>query len=579
MTEDVLEQDVSETSSEDEGSMSELRTLLLGPVETQLDEVHSRLFDPQRQVEEVSHVLPAAIAVRSRQDNELTDALAPTVAAALNRSVRKDPQPLADALFPVMGPAIRKAISTALSGMIQSFNQTLSHSMSIRGLRWRIEALRTGKSFAEVVMLHTLLYSVEQVFLIHKETGLLLKHVTAGTTAVQDADMVSGMLTAIQDFVHDSFNAQRSDQLEAMQVGEFTVWIEQGPQAVLAGVIRGNAPSDVRAIFAETLERIHLQYAAALKSFTGDASAFANTTPLLEECLHARYHDPHIGAVSGRRVTPFTVIVAVLLLALLIWGFFWIRSRQRWEAYLQQLRTEPGILLTDGARRDGKYYVSGLRDPLARDPKTILQESKINPQDVVSHWEPFTALSPEFVLARAKKLLAPPDTINLKLQDNALVADGFATHSWVVKAREAARWLPGLGQFHEDKLLDLEQIENPLLLFKLDTAEFVPGQEAKFESLAADIGRLQSLAEAMQKNVRLEISGHADSSGSETRNTTLTLERAQAVEQALQSKLPKFTNLTIEAVGTKEKLREELTEADRGTNRSVTFKVVTTDSQ
>src|SRR5262249_18315540 len=140
-------------------------------------------------------------------------------------------------------------------------------------------------------------------------------------------------------------------------------------------------------------------------------------------------------------------------------------------------------------------------------------------------------------------------------------------------------WLPGLGRFQEDKLLDLEQIENPLLLFKVDTAEFVPGQDATFESLAADIGRLQAYAEAMQKNLRLEIYGHADSSGSDTRNTTLCLERAKAVEKALLSKLPKWTNLTIQAVGTKEKIREELTEADRGTNRSVTFKVVATDSQ
>ena len=51
--------------------MAELRTLLLGPAEAQIAEVHARLTDPRRQLEEVSHVLPAAIAVRSRQDDEL----------------------------------------------------------------------------------------------------------------------------------------------------------------------------------------------------------------------------------------------------------------------------------------------------------------------------------------------------------------------------------------------------------------------------------------------------------------------------------------------------------------------------
>src|SRR5205809_1506179 len=124
-------------SPADEAGMDTLRSLLLGPTEKQLADVHARLTDPQRQLKEIAHLLPAAIAVRSRQDDELTDAMAPTVAAALDRSIRKDPQPLADALFPVMGPAIRKAISAALSGMIESFNQSLAYSLSIRGLRWR----------------------------------------------------------------------------------------------------------------------------------------------------------------------------------------------------------------------------------------------------------------------------------------------------------------------------------------------------------------------------------------------------------------------------------------------------------
>lgn len=564
-------------SPADEEGMTELRSLLLGPAEKQLADVHARLTDPQRQLKEVAHLLPAAIAVRSRQDDELTEAMAPTVAAALDRSIRKDPQPLADALFPVMGPAIRKSIAAALSGMIESFNQSLAYSLSVRGLRWRFEALRTGRSFAEVVMLHTLLYRVEQVFLIHKETGLLLHQISAGGAAVQDADMVSGMLTAIQDFVHDSFSAGRDDQLETLQVGELTVWIEQGPLAVLAGVIRGNAPSDLRTIFRETLERIHLQYGAALKEFSGDATPFASAAALLEECLQSRYHEAAQPARSTGLFTPFRIVAGVLLLIVLVWGFFWIRNQRRWDGYVARLRSAPGIVVTDAEKRGWKYHVGGLRDPLAVDPQLILRESGIDPRSVVDHWEPFTALSPEMVLARAKKMLAPPATVNLKVAENTLEVDGFASHQWVLQARQAVRWLPGLGQLREDNLLDLERIEDPLLMFKLDRAELVPGQEDKFNRLTADIGRLQAQAQAMQKTVRLEIVGHTDGSGTEARNDTLSAERAQTVAQALQARLPVWTNLTVEAGGTKERLRDELTEADRATNRSVTFRVIATD--
>lgn len=559
--------------------MSELRSLLLGPTEKQLADLHTRLTDPQRQLKEVAHLLPAAIAVRSRQDDELTDAMAPTVAKALDRSIRKDPQPLADALFPVMGPAIRKSIAAALSGMIESFNQSLNYSLSVRGLRWRIEALRTGRSFAEVVMLHTLLYRVEQVFLIHKETGLLLRQVSAGGAAVHDADMVSGMLTAIQDFVHDSFNSGRDDQLETLQVGELTVWIEQGPLAVLAGVIRGNAPSELRDTFRETLERIHLQYGAAMKEFSGDATPFAPASDLLEECLQSRYHEATKTVRSGAWFTPFRLVAAILLLIILVWGFFWFRNQRRWDGYVARLRSAPGIVVTDAEKRDWKYHVGGLRDPLAIDPAVVLRESGIDPRVVVEHWEPFTALSPEMVLARAKKMLSPPATVNLKVEENTLVVDGFASHQWVMQARQAARWLPGLGQLREDNLLDLERIEDPLLMFQLDRAELVPGQEDKFSRLTTDIGRLQAQAQAMQKTVRLEIVGHTDGSGSEARNNTLSAERAQTVARALQARLPVWTNLTVEAAGTKERLRDEVTEADRATNRSVTFRVIASDVQ
>jgi outer membrane protein OmpA-like peptidoglycan-associated protein len=572
---DILDGETSHVTSDD-GTMSELRSLLLGPAETQLAEVHERLLNPERQVEEVVRVLPDAIAVRSRQDEALKTALAPTVAAALEHSVRKDPQPLADAIFPVMGPAIRKAIAAALSGMVQSFNQTLSYSMSARGLAWRWEALRTGRPFSEVVLMHTLLFRVEQVFLIHKETGLLLRHVSAADTTVQDADMVSGMLTAIQDFVRDSFTTRKGEQLETLQVGELTVWIEQGPHAILAGVIRGNAPQKLREVFQQTLERIHLQYATPLQTFSGDAAAFAGAEMLLEDCLQSRFDAGHHGLSEGRKITPLRVIVGILLVGLAVWGFFWLRERRRWDNYVQRLRAEPGIVVTDTGKQDGKHFVSGLRDPLARDPAIMIQGTGLDSASVVERWQPFQALTPDFVLARAKKALQPPATVNLNLNDGLLEAEGFASHQWVLETRRVARLLPGVTQFREDKLFDLERIENPLLMFDVKQAQLRSDQQEKLNQLVAEIEHLRQLAG--EKKVRLEITGRTDGSGTEALNSTLSQSRAETVAAELRAKLAGWTNLTVATVGSKEKLREEVTENDRATNRSVTLTVIVTEA-
>ncbi|HKQ53258.1 MAG TPA: OmpA family protein, partial [Pyrinomonadaceae bacterium] len=551
--------------------MRELRSLLLGPAEQQIAEIHERLKDPRRQLEEVSRVLPAAVSARTRQDGELGEALGPTVTRAIERSVRRNPQPLVDAIFPVMGPAIRKAIAVALSGMIQSLNQTMAHSFSARGLKWRVEAWRTGKPFAEVVLLHTLLYRVEQVFLIHKETGLLLQHVVAGNAAVQDADMVSGMLTAIQDFVHDSFQSPEGEQLETLEVGDLTVWVEQGPLALLAGVIRGTAPQDLRLVFQSTLERIHLEFHDRLVNFSGDAGEFDAARPLLQDCLQSQVDDEK--KAHKRLPVPVIAVASLVVVALLVWAFFALRARERWNNYVERVRSEPGVVVTETGSRDGKFFIAGLRDPLARDPAAFMPEAGVAADDVASRWEPFQAMSPEFVLARANKLVAPPDTVSLRLNDDGVLeAEGFATRAWIEETRRAARFISGVNGLKDDRLLDVDRILKPSLLFVVDETTLVPGQEEKFQQLIADIERLQSLAVALQKNVRLEITGHADGSGTEERNEELRRGRAEMIVAELQKRLPPQSNLAIVAAGSKERLRDEITEDDRAANRCVTFK-------
>jgi outer membrane protein OmpA-like peptidoglycan-associated protein len=560
--------------------MAELRSLLLGPAEGQIAEIHSRLSDPQRQLKEVSRVLPAAISVRTREDDKLSEALGPTITTAIESSVRRNPQPLVDAIFPVIGPAIRRAIAAALSGMVQSLNQSLTHGFSAQGLKWRFEAWRTGKPFAEVVLLHTLRYRVEQVFLIHKETGLLLQHVVAGSASVQDADMVSGMLTAIQDFVHDSFSTREGDQLETLQVGELTVWIEQGPLAILAGVIRGTAPQELRDVFRSTVENIHLQFHDALVDFSGDADAFNAARPLLEDCLESQYDSQQQQEASSRRkLIPLIAILSVVVAGLLLWAFFSWRSARRFDAYVERVKNEPGIVVTETGKRQGKFFINGLRDPLARDPATLLPEAKLDAADVTSRWQPFQAMSPEFIVARAQTLLAPPPTVKLSIEDSTLVAEGFASQQWISETRRNVRFIPGLNGLREDKLLDLDRIENPLLLFGLNETQLAPGQDEKLRQLAADIERLQAVAQAMRKNARLEITGHADGTGTEEHNDELSRGRAEAVAAALNAQLQAASNLTIAPAGSKEKLRDETTEADRATNRSVTFKIILTDAQ
>lgn len=445
----------------DQAALGQLRQLLLSPEQNDIETLRRRLDDPEVRALETARVLPDAIAAGVRQDPRLAAALAPTITEGLRDAVRKDLPKLADALFPIIGPAIRKSIAETFRQLLQSLNRSLEQGLSVRGLKWRLEARRSGKSFAEVVLLHSLVYRVEQVFLIHRDSGLLLLRLNAAESTDDDAGLVSAMLTAIRDFVRDAFRPAAEQGLDAIQFGDLSLWVEQGPHAVIAAAIRGTPPEDLRQLLRRTLEAIHRDRGEALARFDGDPAGFESERPRLETCLQARYRDPE----SKRRMSPpLAVLMLALAGAVATWIHFDLRDRHRWQDFITRLEAQPGIVVTAQGRRDGGYFVTGLRDPLVPNPRKLLAPSPLDPDRVQLRFTTFQSLDPSLVLARARRVLAPPPSIALTLRDGVLRAAGSADFAWLERTRLLARALAGVRDLDTDGVavrLDLSALDPP----------------------------------------------------------------------------------------------------------------------
>jgi OOP family OmpA-OmpF porin len=314
--------------------LNSLRRLILAPEQIEISELKARMNNPAIRAEELSSIIAEAIVIRASRDRKLATALLPTIEEVIRDSVKRDPKFLADSIFPIIGPAIRRSIAESLRAMVESINNSLEHTFSWRGIKWRIESVRTGRPFAEIVLMHTLVYRMEQLFLIHRETGLVLQHIAAESIDLKDADMVSAMLTAIQDFVHDSFSAGEDSSLHNLNMGELTVWIEQGPRTILASVIRGNPPQELRNALKELLENIEFEYNTALNTYQGDAAQFEPCKPDLQFCLNSaqktdRKSDRAIAVPVKKQdkknkkenIALFIYIAAALCILIIVAGF------------------------------------------------------------------------------------------------------------------------------------------------------------------------------------------------------------------------------------------------------------------
>ncbi|MFL6531211.1 MAG: OmpA family protein [Chthoniobacterales bacterium] len=440
--------------------LEELRRLLLSRDREQLRELRTQFTDKERRSHDVAAILPEAIKLSRDRNDELSRALRPSVEGSVKASIQNTPDVFVEALHPIIGPMVRRSIAESLRRLLQSLNQTLEHTFSWRGLKWRFEALRTGKSFAEVVLLRSLVFRVEQLFLIHRETSMSLLHVAADPSITKDSDMVAGMLSAIQDFARDSFDVGGDSALEEFRVGEMQVWIAPGRHAYLAAAIRGTPPRDLRVRLEEAIESIHVLKGSALASFDGDAAQFETVRPELESCLYQQFSATKEKKRPTRAVLTLVVVAALITAALVSL----VRAKTKWSRFVRQLNAQPGIVVTDAHRHwFGKSEISGLRDAAAPEPNTIAQQLRIDPSRVRFDWKDYLALDSASVQRRAEHRFETPAGAALSVENGTLNITGSAPYEWLQRVRNEATLVPGVTSLNDR---DVNVVYDPRLAQK-----------------------------------------------------------------------------------------------------------------
>ena len=569
------------TEGQNAPEFDELRELLLGADRRRTEDLEARLDAQALTPEQIADKLPEAIIMRGRRDKQLARALAPTVQSAISESVRRRPGDFADAIFPILGPAIRKAIAETMAELVGSINRAVEHSFSPRGLKWRFEALRTGTPYAQVVLRHALLYRVEQVFLVHTETGLLLAKASPPDLATPDADLVSAMLTAIRDFVGDSFKQEKAaGGLRTFSVGELTVMVEPGPRALLAAVVRGQPADSVLLKLQETIEGVHAQFGSALEEFEGETAPFEATQPLLQECLVTVLDTdpkPTAAAVNWR---PWAIGIALLIVV----GFtLAVLAQRKWGRAMRALEATPGLMVVDAERSWGTWVIRGMRDPDAAEPNAVLAAAGVDTTRVRQKWEPYLSLQPAVVTARAARAFARPGRVQLAVRGDTLVAGGRAPLAWVA-AVQGARTLPaGVAAINLSSVdvaipAELQPLVDSLVGSRVlfDAGSVAPGAAGSepLSRIAQLAGRLLAAVRTRSGDVQLDLIGRSDATGSDSANQALSRLRAEAVRRAI-SLQPAARGVLLVArwLGAAQPLDAADDAARARLNRSVSFEV------
>jgi len=546
--------DAATDHADSEQQLEKVRTLLLGKENSRITK---SIQKDARSL--VADVITEALHDRQKKDNSVNKVLQPFVEESVKQSVAHNSEQLVSSLYPLVGSLVRKSVAAFLSDFMEKTNQLLENSLTIKGLKWRFKARQSGVSYAQYAASQTFVYRVEHVFLIHRETGLLLNTVALEHESKSNADIVSAMLTAINDFVGDSFLSDQEgqkEQLQSVSTDNFNLLIKPGPSALVVAAVSGNPPQSISNQLQLTLENIHSLYFDELNRFNGDNKDFNSADNLLRDCLLSEQKE----IVAKQKKTPWLAWLIVFLVVIYVGyqSFNWFKSAQLHEK-IMQLDSQPGIIIKQlKIKQLDDITLDVLRDPDALNIHDWLKDNALNPAQLTITERNYHSLDQQILQQRAQRIVSAYPNISASWKNHSLMLTGTID---LIKTEQLRNTLAIAG-FTEGENLNTEQlnlasntpssthkeikqqlfeqlvgrIASIQLNFSVASENISPQMQSSLQRLYLYIQQLTPIAKELNIDFGLLILGSSDNTGNKSTNNILSMKRANNTAEILQRK-------------------------------------------
>ncbi len=151
----------------------------------------------------------------------------------IKTQIRDSQDEVVDALYPIIGKLIKKAIVVEIKKLSDNINKSVKRTFSFKDyFKRKVSGVNEGDAALQDAFKPVL----EEIFIIEKNSGILLGN--RSTENIANKDMVSGMLTAIKSFAEDAFSKEGQD-LEDIKFETFHITLYNFNTIYIAIAISG----------------------------------------------------------------------------------------------------------------------------------------------------------------------------------------------------------------------------------------------------------------------------------------------------------------------------------------------------
>ncbi|MEW7289183.1 cell envelope biogenesis protein OmpA [Aquimarina sp. 2304DJ70-9] len=245
---------------EDQDKLKILKELLLTEEKEYTDSIAEKVEELSKivhQKQELSHKVDPIIDDKlDKFVEEIPQTLGPTITEALKEEIKNSQDAVVEALFPIIGKMIKKYIAHEMKLLSENISKQTKKAFSFKNWFRKTRAKAQGITEGDLALTEYSKPRLIQMFVIEKNSGILIADYSPLSESTIDKEMVAGMLTAIKSFVEDAFEG--GDQnLETIEYELYTIHIQNFYSYYIAAVISGA----YNMMFKEVLEDQILDFA------------------------------------------------------------------------------------------------------------------------------------------------------------------------------------------------------------------------------------------------------------------------------------------------------------------------------
>ena len=254
---------------------------------------------------------------------EIAVIMAPIMGKMIKEVVKNERDEIVDALYPVMGNMVGKFVAETFKNLMLEINQKVQSTFSFEMLKRKITAKIKGISETELLLqTSSRSYIIQNVFLIHKETGILISERTASGIASIEPEMVASMLTAIRSFVNDWISKNTNHfELNEIEFGDSTIRLEVAGCCYLAIVLKGTINLEGQQRIVKVLEQLVEKNSQIITNFNGDTQSLPMEEINLELDTLIQDEENQLVPTKTTSWIPLAIIALFLGAGSLFWSY------------------------------------------------------------------------------------------------------------------------------------------------------------------------------------------------------------------------------------------------------------------